>query len=390
MAIAMTLNKKILIAIPCLLRGGTEQQTLLLVNALIESGYAIEVCCYFEWDDMVVAEFRAKGAKVQLLRWNRAIGTFTFIRDLARIFRNISPDVVHVQYMAPGLLPIMAARLAHIKFVVATVHQPGTPHGLKNRLLLRFGARLVHHFTCVSEAAEKSWFGHSYLLDPKQPVKIYGRRHLTIPNAVDIESIDKALKAKSPLVIQLAAKLKGKMIVGTVARLSIEKGIDILIEAFAEVHKAIPQSHLLIVGDGNQFPYLKQLVSNLDVSNAITWTGKMSWEEAMGFIGLMDVVVVPSRFEGFGLTAVEAMTCGKPVVASSVDGLAEIISDGENGVLVPSEDVTAFASALSELLNDEERRQTIGMAARRHVIDNYTYHIFRERVKTLYETVLGG
>ena len=365
-------------------------QTLLLSRALIESGYNVEVCCYFEWDEIVVDEFRATGAKVQLLSWNRAIGTIEFIRTLAEIFRNTSPDVVHVQYMAPGLLPIIAARLAHIKFVVATVHQPGTPHGLKNGLLLRYGARLVHRFTCVSEAAEKSWFGNSYLLDPKQPEKIYGRRHLTIPNAVDIDGIDKALLEKWPMVIETASKLKGKMIVGTVARLSKEKGIDILIRAFAEVHKAISNVHLLIVGDGNQLVELQSLAQNLGIGNAITWTGCLRWEDAMGCLGRMDVVVVPSRFEGFGLTAIEAMTCGKPVAASNVDGLAEIISDGENGVLVPSEDVSAFASALSELLNDEERRRTIGMAARRHVIDNYNYHIFRERVKTLYETVLRG
>jgi glycosyltransferase involved in cell wall biosynthesis len=358
---------RVIITIPCLLRGGTEMQTLLLVRALIELGYNVEVCCYFEFDKLVVDEFKAAGVKVEILGWSRAIGTIEFIRDLAKIFRVKSPDVVHVQYMAPGLLPIIAARLAHIKFVLATVHQPGTPHGLKNRLLLRFGARLVHRFTCVSEAAEKSWFGNSYLLDPKQPAKIYGGRHLTIPNAVDIEGIDKALLARSPIVIETAAKLKGKLIVGTVARLSKEKGIDILILAFAEVHKAISNAHLLIVGDGNQLVELQSLAQNLGIGDAITWTGRLRWEDAMGCLGRMDVVVVPSRFEGFGLTAIEAMTCGKPVVASNVDGLAEIISDGENGVLIPSEDVSAFASALSELLNDKERRQTIGMAARRHV-----------------------
>jgi glycosyltransferase involved in cell wall biosynthesis len=382
-----SLKKNVLIAIPCLLRGGTEMQTLLLVRALIEMGYNIAVCCYFEFDVMVVNEFKTAGAKVELLGWQRSIGAVEFIRTLAKIFRNTSPDVIHVQYVAPGLLPIIAARLAGIPRILATVHQPSIPHGLKNRLLLRFGARLVNHFTCVSEAAEKSWFGNSFLLEPEKPEKIFGRRHLTIPNAVDMEGLDKALAEKSAAVIEIAAKLKGKIILGTVARLSREKGIDILITAFAKVHKAVSHSHLLIVGDGNQLVELQSLAQNLGIGDAITWTGRLRWEDAMGCLGCMDVVAVPSRFEGFGLTAIEAMTCGKPVVASRVDGLAEIISDNKNGVLVPSEDVSAFASALSELLNDEERRQTIGMAARRHVEEYYAYPRFKERCRVLYESI---
>jgi glycosyltransferase involved in cell wall biosynthesis len=378
-------KKKVLIAIPCLLRGGTEMQTLLLVRALTELRYNVEICCYFEFDELIVNEFKAAGAKVELLGWPRSIGTVAFIRTLAKIFRDKSPDVVHVQYMAPGLLPILAARLAHIKFVVATVHQPGTPHGLKNRLLLRFGAQLTNCFICVSEAAEKSWFGNSYLLDPKQPEKIYGRQHLTIPNAVDIDGIDKTLITRLPKAVETAARLEGKMIVGTVARLSQEKGIDILIRAFAELHKAISNAHLLIVGDGNQSTDLKSLANRLGISYAITWTGQLSWHEAMGYLGLMDVVVVPSRFEGFGLTAVEAMACSKPVVASRVDGLAEIINDGVTGILVPSEQPSHLASSLITLLKDKEYRQKIGVTSRKHVEENYSYSKFRERSQVIYE-----
>ena len=126
----MAVKKKVLIAIPCLLRGGTEMQTLLLVSALIDLNYDVEVCCYFEFDGLVVAEFKTAGAKVRLLGWTRSLGTIVFIRTLASIFREINPDVVHVQYMTPGLLPIIAARLACVPHILATVHQPGTPYGI--------------------------------------------------------------------------------------------------------------------------------------------------------------------------------------------------------------------------------------------------------------------
>ena len=382
------LKKKILITIPCLMRGGTEMQTLLLVRALIELGHDVAVCCYFEWDELVVAEFQKVGAKVQLLGWSRTIGTVKFIRSLANIIRKTSPYIVHVQYMAPGFLPIVAARLACVSVVLATVHYPGTPHDLKARLLLRLGALLTNRFICVSKAAERSWFGDSCLLDPAHPEKSAGLRHLTIPNAVDIGGIDKALAVKLPKVVETASRLEGKMVMGTLARLSREKGIDIMLRAFTDVHKAIPQSHLLIVGDGNQLVDLQGLALHLGIGDAITWTGQLSWAAAMGCLVLMDVVVVPSRFEGFGLTAVEAMACRIPVVASRVDGLAEVIQDGVTGVLVPPEDPLNLALALIALLKDKERRQQIGNAARRHAEENYSYPKFRERCRVLYESLI--
>ena len=387
--IVTALNRKIIIAIPCLMRGGTEMQTILLARALIELGYDVEICCYFESDELVVAEFEAVGVKIQLMGWKRSIGTIAFIRALSKIFRDKSPDVVHVQYMAPGLLPIIAARFARIPSILATVHYPGTPHGFLAHFLLRFGARLTNSFTCVSEAAEKSWFGNTSLLNPDHPEIIMGRRHLTIPNAVDIENIDKALTAKLPKVVETASQLEGKMVIGTVARLSKEKGIDILIEAFALVHKEVTLSHLLIVGDGSQLADLQCLALQLGISDSITWKGILPWKDAMGCLGIMDVVAVPSRFEGFGLTAVEAMACSRPVVASRVDGLVEVVKDGVNGVLVPPEEPSNLASALVALLKDKERRQQIGNAARRHAEENYSYPTFRERCRLLYESLIA-
>lgn len=376
-------NKKVIIAIPCLLRGGTEQQTLLLVKVLVEAGYHVEVCCYFEYDEQMIDEFKRAGADVLLLKWNRDTSAIQFIRNLSALFCSKSPDIVHVQYMAPGLLPIIAAKFARVPVVLATAHYPGTPHGFVAHLFLGLGAFLTDCFTCVSEAAEKSWFGNSFLLNPANSRRD-ARKHLTIPNAVDIEAIDKALAEKTPNVLEIQKRLSGKTVIGTVARLSHEKGVDVLLKAFAVVQKTVPDAQLLIVGDGQQKNYLQNLASELGIEHACTWLGRLPWSEAMGSMGLMDIVVVPSRFEGFGLTAIEAMACKKPVVASRVDGLAEVIEDGENGFLVKSEDVDGFAEKIVDLLRDEERRRKMGMMARKHVEEKYSYPLFRERIKALY------
>ena len=132
-----------------------------------------------------------------------------------------------------------------------------------------------------------------------------------------------------------------------------------------------------------------KVISQADtgIADSCTWMGRLPWDEAMGCLGLMDIVVVPSRFEGFGLTAIEAMACRKPVVASRVDGLAEIIQNGQNGFLVPSEDIEGLADCIVELIKDEARRTSIGEAARKGVEEKYAYPMFRERIRALYEAV---
>jgi glycosyltransferase involved in cell wall biosynthesis len=239
----------------------------------------------------------------------------------------------------------------------------------------------------VSEAAERSWFGNSCLLGRGNQNPINGRRHFTIPNAVNVTSIDQAIATRSETIIVTALSLADRPVIGTVSRLSSEKGIDILLRAFVEVKRFFPEAHLLIVGDGNRRTELGALSRKLCIDQAITWTGSQPWKDAIGYLSLMDIVAVPSKYEGFGLTAVEAMACNKSVVASDVDGLAEIIRDGVTGFLVAVEDSFALAGALVSLLRDKEQRQTVGSAARSHVKKTYAYPQFRERWQMVYESL---
>ena len=372
---------KALICIPCLLRGGTEMQTFTLARALVDLGHSVSILCYFETDDAVVEEFRSAGAVVRALGWPRGVSAYGFIRSLRKEIRSADPDVAHVQYMAPGLLPILAARLARVPRVVATVHQPGSPYGPPARFFLRFGARLCDAFTCVSQAAERSWFGDAMELEAACPGKLNGRRHFTIPNGVDIARLD-ALCGVDPGVPNV---ISGGKVVGSVSRLSREKGIDVLLHAFVLVRKALPESHLLLVGDGNEWKDLQILADNLGIGADITWTGRLPWGEAMKRLALADVVAIPSRFEGFGLCAAEAMALGKPVVASRVGGLEEVVLDGETGMLVPPGNIRVLAEALITALGDETLRESMGRAGRCRALAQYDFPIFRERCRVLLE-----
>lgn len=330
----------ILVGIPCLLTGGTEYQTINLVRALNEAGHRVITACYYEYNPSMVALFESYGSEVvlfspELQQRPQGFKQLLFIyKNLKRVIKDYQPDLLHVQYMAPGAIPIFAARLVGVKKVLATVHQPYTEtHGLFSKIMLRLSAWFCTAFIVVSKNAEASWFASSSLFDEHKPLS-QQPSHFTVYNAIDIQKIQAVAKAvdlnKEKEVQHIDSK---SFVFGAVSRLRNEKGIDLLIQAFSKLVALNQEVHLHIVGNGPDEKELKDLVIQLSIADKVTFFGEASWEIAMQQMALMDVVVVPSRFEGFGLSAAEAMAMGKPVIASNVFGLKEVVSDGETGLL---------------------------------------------------------
>jgi L-malate glycosyltransferase len=370
----------ILIAIPCLSRGGTEMQTLNLVKILVRSGYSLTTLCYFEYHQAMVDEFNEAGCTLELMKLDRSILPWQLVGMLRKRFKTLRPDVVHVQYMAPGALPILAARLAGVKKIIATVHQPHTPsHGRLAKLILRISALLCTRFIVVSKNAEISWFGNGQLFDDTKSLNSQPR-HFTIYNAVDVAQIQ-TIHIKSP-----EPSLK-KLVIGVVSRLRHEKGIDILINAFALVVKQLPHIHLLIVGSGPDEETLKEQAHDLNLESMITFFGEANWETAMEQMALMNIVVVPSRFEGFGLTAAEAMAMDKPVVASNVFGLSEVVSDGGTGLLFPNEDTSALAECLVQLCQNHDQRVQMGSQGMLKATELFDLTVYARKTTQLYESL---
>lgn len=376
---------KVLIAIPCLLQGGTEMQTLSLVKVLRSYGLAVLIVCYFEHSDLMVIEFRNAGAVVKLLNLRRSVGPLKIISILYKKIRSAKTDIIHVQYMTPGALPIIAARLAGVKTVFATAHQPYTMlHGRLAKLILRSVSLLTDKFIAVSQNAEKSWFGTSHLFDENQPANLQ-LHHFTIYNSVDTDKIQNITEATDSQLLKNELQIpEGVPLIGAVSRLSHEKGIDLLIEAFSLLAKKDNNAHLLIVGSGTDEGKMKDQAVSLEISDRITFYGYAEWETAMKLISIMDIVVVPSRFEGFGLIATEAMAAGKPVVASDNFGLKEVVVDRETGLSFKSENIYDLKEKLKILLNDPVLCSQYGAAGQERVRRLFDTSVFQKRIASLY------
>ncbi len=372
----------VVIGIPVLLVGGTEMQTLNLARVLVSAGYRVTTCCYYEYDADMVRRFEATGAEVLLLKYERADGLWHLAKGLIRVFKEKKPDIVHVQYLAPGFVPVVAARIARVPIIFATVHQPATVYGLKAKLLLRMAARLCNAFFCVSRSAEESWFGDSEFLDPKAINP--GRKHFTIYNAVDVAGMDNVVRSIDRDEIRRSLKIDKRRVIGVVGRLRWEKGQKILLHAMGEVVSRCPDALLMVVGDGPDLEDLKMLAEGLGIQDHIIWSGEKSLDEVWRLYAIMDVVAVPSIFEGFGLTAAEAMAATLPVVASDVDGLREVLVDAVTGYLVPVKDDRALAERLIQLLNNSEHAQAMGRNGRDRVSRLFSMERFSESIHALY------
>ena len=350
---------KVLICIPCLLTGGTEIQTLNLVRALVGAGHDVLTACYFEHADAMVSRFRQAGSRVCLFSpqggrvggWRGLLFLFRALRRVVRAFR---PDVAHVQYMAPGAQPIVMLRLLGVRCVVATTHT-GADIYASLRVVHLVARRLVRAFTCITEQAERSYFGTSCLYD--EGYKLRRHNHFTIYNALPWPL------PQEPVERTFGAPLT----VGVVSRLERIKGMDLVVPAFARVRGRCPGVRLLIVGDGTLRPLMERQVRELGCADAVEWMGRQPQDALPALYGRMDIVWMPSRSEGFGLTAIEAMACGCVVVAARTGGLPEVVPDGEVGLLHEPESTASLTEKTVALIENPVWLTEMSYRAARYV-----------------------
>ncbi|MEE0805090.1 MAG: glycosyltransferase family 4 protein, partial [Prevotellamassilia sp.] len=177
---------KTLICIPCLLTGGTEIQTLNTVRALVLGGHEVTVACYFEHTPYMVQQFEEAGAKVVLFSPDGVrLGGWRIVpflyRQLRSVLKSVRPDMVHVQYMAPGGMVILLLRLLGVRNIIATVHTAADIY--KDLRLIHFIQRhCVRAWICITERAERSFFGTSQLYS--KDMVLGKRNHFTIYNTL--------------------------------------------------------------------------------------------------------------------------------------------------------------------------------------------------------------
>ncbi|MFH0954158.1 MAG: glycosyltransferase [Verrucomicrobiota bacterium] len=365
---------KILHVLWSLERAGLELLVLNLVRFSDRAKYQHIICC-LGVDGPLRQPFENERCRVHLMAPGGA-GRAGMLARSARLIRQVLPDVIHLHRNGPDIWGQVAALLGGAGRVVATEHsayrgrdpekEVGRFKTLPRRLL-RSQVRV--HIAISQSVADELVARH---LAPPQ-------RIVVIHNGVDEQVLTPS-----------ARKLfSGKdIVVGSVGRLVPLKGHEFVVRAAAQLKARHPRLRIRIAGAGPDLLRLEDLASGLDVADRISFEGEVA--DVRAFLGDIDVFVLASTQEGFGVSLVEAMSCGLPVIAAAVGGVPEIVTPSVDGLLFRAADAADLASAIERYLDDPPLAARVGLAARTTVLKRFTIREMVRRYEEIYEDVLRG
>ncbi|MCB9729562.1 MAG: N-acetyl-alpha-D-glucosaminyl L-malate synthase BshA [Deltaproteobacteria bacterium] len=293
-------------------------------------------------------------------------------------------DLVHVHYAVPHAASALLARStlgARAPRFLTTLH--GTDTTLVGadpayRSVTRHAIEQSDGVSVPSEFLRRAAV-QRLGLDPALPVEV-------LPNFVDTEAFAPAEGPNGRCLAQLFGGTDPALTLVHVSNFrQVKRTVD-LIEVFARVAREVP-ARLLMIGDGPERSLCETRLREAGLADRARFLGMQ--EHFADLLSRTDVFVLPSESESFGLAALEAQSCGVPVVASDAGGLPEVVADGETGLLAPVGDIEALSAAVLRLARDEPLRRAMGAAARARVLERFREGPVVDRYEDWYRRVLG-
>ncbi|HVM38989.1 MAG TPA: glycosyltransferase [Sphingomicrobium sp.] len=282
-------------------------------------------------------------------RWHHLPG---IIGQLLAAIRRERIDVLHLHMVHATIVGGLVALLSPGLSVVVTKHY--VYRALASRML-----RLLDRLSTNRADAIVAVSGHV-----RDDLVAHGAQRAkseVIHNGMDLEAFDRQAAAPS----QPLARQEGGALIGCVGNLNPIKGHEYLVRAMPRVLQRFPTARLVMIGEGGAKAELEALARALGVEGAVIMAGFRG--DVPAVMRQIDICVQPSLQEAFGIVLLEAMAAARPVVATGVEGIPEIVVDGTTGLLVPPRDPEALAKAICALLQDGEARRAMGSAGRSRV-----------------------
>lgn len=301
------------------------------------------------------------GISVRVIPKTTKDGILMF-HQLVQYLRQAQPDIVHTHLFASDVWGTLAARRAGVRVVVSTEHNINKNEGRTKHVLKCYVRAKQNIVVAVSEAVQQDLL--------KNCLAVRKRKNcIVIPNTVDLKQF-----AYQPHV-----GLHDPVELLVVGRLVKQKGHENLLKALVQLQHPF---RLRIVGEGVLRKELEKKVKALNLQDHVVFDGAST--DVVAAYAAADIVLIPSRWEGFGIVALEAMASGVPVIAADVDGLRECIQDGITGMLVNMKKPNAVAEAIDALIADPDRRHSLAQQARTHVEQEYSRESMIQRYTELY------
>jgi glycosyltransferase involved in cell wall biosynthesis len=330
------ISKKVTHLITTIERGGAEKQLLTLASEQVESGLNV-VVLYLKGKPDLRNEFEAAGVEVNDLLVEKSFLKQIFL--LSKYLRK-NPSPVHAHLPKSELL---AAVVIAKRYFVFSRHnaEPFWPSGPRiiSNLLSKFVCKRASQGIAISSAVKsylvkRGEIPNSYTID----VVYYGFQKDTATNAAGLDLITNIVTGQS-----------SNYKIGTIGRLVPQKDYPTLLNAFSNVLKSVPNTDLYVVGEGNLHKGLINLSKSLGVNDKVQWVGKTEYIKE--FLSKIDLFILPSKYEGFGLVLLEAMVAKKPIIAANNSAIPEVLGKSYEG-LFSTGDVNALAQKIKTVISD--------------------------------------
>ncbi len=357
--------------------GGAERHILNLATAMDPQRVAITVCCLFA--DPFVKVAREVGINALAIPMRHKMD-FSIITKLRDVIKKEEIDIVHTHGVRANLVGRVAAKLAGRDTVVTTVHSllaqdyPDMFSRLANMFIERASRGLTTHFIAVSGGLQKA------LLQQGIPEK----KITVIYNGLNPDDF---ISKRPPGSWRLKMGIEPDVpLVAIIGRLHPVKGHRLYLQAAAEILKNRPEIRFVVVGCGPEKDRLEEQAGELGISGSVLFTGFV--DNVAEVLPDLNILVIPSLWEGFGLTALEAMVAGVPVVATSVGGLPEVVEHGSTGLLVPPGDGAALARGINWMLDHPNEALEMAESARTVVGEKFTAGVMARKTENLYRRLM--
>lgn len=351
--------------------GGGQRSFFLLLKSLDRSRFRPVVVCPSPGE--VSREVARLGCEVCFLehpplRISKIWNIISYTRKLRAIAAEIGADLIHCDTLDTAFLSGISFSGLPLVFH-ARVSDKGA---ILDKVVPFFCDSIV----CVSTAVTKRFYGLSGRA---------ARTHV-IYNGVDPEEFNSGISGAS--FRNNYGIEPGGQLLGYCGQLVEEKGLRVLVNAFRIINREFPQSRLVLAGRGVLEPELRRLVHESNLDGSVFFTGFV--ENAPEFMAALDFFILPSHMEGFSRVLLEAMSCGKPVIATAAGGNLETVRDGLTGYLFPVGAPDELARKAMELMRDKVLAKKMGKAGRIRAVENFSARKTTEEIQALYVSILTG
>ena len=288
------------------------------------------------------------------------------------------PDILHCHLIPSNIIAKPLGALMGVPLILNHDHT-NDPQRIDNKLLLALDKttnRFAHHIIAVAGACRDFLIQHESI--PPEKITL-------VPNAIDLRRFSPGNANRAESRNKFGLPIDAKVIAG-VGRLNPQKNFSLFLDIAAALAPRFPELRFLLAGEGPEESMLREKARTLGLADRIVFAGYVA--DTRQVYAAADILLMPSRFEGLPMTLLEAMAMGLPVVASKLDGIAEVIEDGREGFLIESNDTHGFVERCAALLENPAKSSEVAANARAKIEARFSVERMTSAVEAIYDQFL--